>query len=172
MSVIGDHAAKKLEKLMAREAKAEEQNIKHALKDVKKAEKAVKKSVKVRVLLVPLPAPSPPLSADTNAGLGRGSQAVEKAEKKKQKVLKTEHSTVKALNKAKHKHADVLEGEAKAEAAAAVRCACLLPSCSPCKLGFWADGPTRIATCRHSARRRSRRTAACSRRAQSSRACR
>lgn len=49
MSVIGDHAAKKLEKLMAREAKAEEQNIKHALKDVKKAEKAVKKSVKVRV---------------------------------------------------------------------------------------------------------------------------
>lgn len=48
MSVIGDHAAKKLEKLMAREAKAEEQNIKHALKDVKKAEKAVKKSVKVR----------------------------------------------------------------------------------------------------------------------------
>ncbi|EIW61785.1 uncharacterized protein TRAVEDRAFT_44606 [Trametes versicolor FP-101664 SS1] len=93
MSVIGDHAAKKLEKLMAKEAKAEEQNIKHALKDVKKAEKAVKKSVK----------------------------AVEKAEKKKQKVLKTEHSTVKALTKAKHKHADVLEGEAKAEAAAAAQ---------------------------------------------------
>lgn len=52
MSVIGDHAAKKLEKLMAREAKAEEQNIKHARKDVKKAEKAVKKSVKVRALLL------------------------------------------------------------------------------------------------------------------------
>lgn len=65
------------------------------------------------------PALRPPRSADTNAGLGL--QAVEKAEKKKQKVLKTEHSTVKALNKAKHKHADVLEGEAQAEAAAAVR---------------------------------------------------
>lgn len=52
---------------------------------------------------------------------------MEKAEKKKQKVLKSEHSTVKALNKAKHKHADVLEGEAQAEAAAAVRTR-LLPS--------------------------------------------
>lgn len=133
MSVIGDHAARKLEKLMAREAKAEEQNIKHALKDVKKAEKAVKKSVKVRVLPVPLPALSPPLSADTNTGLG--PQAVEKAEKKKQKVLKTEHSTVKALNKAKHKHADVLEGEAQAEAAAAVRFVCLLRA-------NWASGLT------------------------------
>ena len=45
MSVIGDREAKKLEKLMAQEAKAEEKNIKHALKDVKKAERAVKKSV-------------------------------------------------------------------------------------------------------------------------------
>ncbi|KAH9850037.1 hypothetical protein C2E23DRAFT_887748 [Lenzites betulinus] len=90
MSVIGNHAVKKLEKLMAWEAKADEANIKHALKDVKKAEKAVKKSVK----------------------------AVGKAEKGKAKVLKKEHSTVTALNKAKHKHADALEGETKAEEAA------------------------------------------------------
>ncbi|KAI0332450.1 hypothetical protein GY45DRAFT_477352 [Cubamyces sp. BRFM 1775] len=87
MSVIGDREAKKLEKLMAKEAKVEEQNIKHALKDVKKAEKAVKKSVK----------------------------AVEKAEKQKAKAMKQEHSTAKGLIKAKHKHADVLEKEAKIE---------------------------------------------------------
>ncbi|KAI0824654.1 hypothetical protein BC628DRAFT_1419769 [Trametes gibbosa] len=93
MSVIGDRAVKKLEKLMAWEAKAEELNIKHALKDVKKAEKAVKKSVK----------------------------AVEKAEKAKGKMVKKEHSTVKALNAAKHKHADALEVETKAEEAASAK---------------------------------------------------
>ncbi|KAI0637937.1 hypothetical protein C8Q77DRAFT_1153632 [Trametes polyzona] len=94
MSVIGDRAAKKLEKLMAQEAKAEEKNIKHALKDVQKAEKAVRKSVK----------------------------AVEKAQKQRDKTLKKEHSSISALNKAKHKHADALEVEAKAgEAASAQR---------------------------------------------------
>lgn len=56
MSVIGNHAVKKLEKLMAWEAKADEANIKHALKDVKKAEKAVKKSAKVRSAYMQAPA--------------------------------------------------------------------------------------------------------------------
>lgn len=128
---------------MAREAKAEEQNIKHALKDVKKAEKAVKKSVKVRALLLcPGPRCVRRLVPILIASLGLGSQAVEKAEKKKQKVLKTEHSTVKALNKAKHKHADVLEGEAQAEAAAAVRFVCLLRA-------NWASGLTARRVSRH-----------------------
>ncbi|KAI0363562.1 hypothetical protein BV20DRAFT_1039870 [Pilatotrama ljubarskyi] len=87
MSVIGDRGTKKLEKLMAQEAKAEKKNIAHALKDVKKAEKAVKKSVK----------------------------AVEKAQKGREKTVKKEQSAEKALIKAKHKHADALEGEVNAE---------------------------------------------------------
>ncbi|KAI0676999.1 hypothetical protein C8Q78DRAFT_59292 [Trametes maxima] len=89
MSVIGERGAKKLEKLMAKEAKTEEKAFKHAAQDVKKAEKAVKKCAK----------------------------AVEKAEKQRAKTLKKEHATAKALNKAKHKHADVLEKEAHAEEA-------------------------------------------------------
>ncbi|KAI0356504.1 hypothetical protein OH77DRAFT_1520024 [Trametes cingulata] len=87
MSAIGDREAKKLEKLMAAEARAEEKNIAHALKDVRRAEKAVQKSVK----------------------------AVEKAQKQQEKTLKKEHSAAKALTKAKNKHADALEGEVNAE---------------------------------------------------------
>ena len=112
MSVIGDREAKKLEKLMAKEAKVEEQNIKHALKDVKKAEKAVKKSVKVRP------------SDYTMFGMltkEAPRKAVEKAEKQKAKATKQEHSTAKGLIRAKHKHADVLEKEAKVEERLTVR---------------------------------------------------
>ncbi|KAI9001325.1 hypothetical protein BD414DRAFT_511877 [Trametes punicea] len=87
MSVISDREAKKLEKLMAKEAKAEEKHIQHALKDVQKAEKAVKKCLK----------------------------AIGKAEKEKEKAVKKEHSTMKALIKAKHQQADVLEKETKLE---------------------------------------------------------
>lgn len=41
--------------------------------------------------------------------------------------MKKEHSTITALNKAKHKHADALEGETKAEEAALVRTLYFLP---------------------------------------------
>ncbi|KAL7282212.1 hypothetical protein ACG7TL_003681 [Trametes sanguinea] len=82
-----DREAKKLEKLMAKEAQAEKKQIKHALKDVQRAEKAVKKSLK----------------------------AVEKAEKQKEKATKKEMSTMKALMKAKHKEMDAAEKETKTE---------------------------------------------------------
>lgn len=40
-------------------------------------------------------------------------KTTEKAQKQALKVKEKEHSSAKALNKAKHKHADVLEKEAK-----------------------------------------------------------
>ena len=52
-SSIHDKGAKKLVKLMAKEAKVEQKGYDHALKDVRAAEKAYDKSVKVCRKLLP-----------------------------------------------------------------------------------------------------------------------
>ncbi|KAI0751501.1 hypothetical protein C8Q80DRAFT_1099872 [Daedaleopsis nitida] len=85
-SGVSDRGAKKLEKLFVQEAKTEQKSIDHALKDVKEAEKALRKCMKT----------------------------TEKAQKQAIKVKDKEHGAAKALNKAKHQHADTLDKEANA----------------------------------------------------------
>ncbi|KAI0722206.1 hypothetical protein C8T65DRAFT_691872 [Cerioporus squamosus] len=88
---MSDREAKKLEKVLAKEAKADQKAIDHAMKDIKAAEKALQKCAKT------------------------APQTSEKAQKKVSKQKKKEQSAAKALDKATQKHADKLEKEAKAQ---------------------------------------------------------
>ena len=49
VSVIGDKEAKKLEKVLAQEAKADQKAIDRALEDIRQSEKALQKCTQVRI---------------------------------------------------------------------------------------------------------------------------
>ena len=119
LASLAGKEVKKLEKLMAKEAKADQKALDHALKDVRSAEKVLQKSAKVR----------PRASAASDHPERCSLQALwlqeaDKAEALVRKTKEKELTVAKKLSKVKHKHVDALGKQAKAEDGLTVRVAC------------------------------------------------
>lgn len=100
------HEEKQFEKLMAQEAKADEKLINMAAKELKRAEKAYNKSVKVSLLN---------LLSPTHLARAHSRQESEKAEKAMAKLAKALTKTSKHQNAMEHKHKDAIVSREKAE---------------------------------------------------------
>jgi CII-binding regulator of phage lambda lysogenization HflD len=85
---------KKLEKQLNKEAKREDSEVKHALKEVQSSEKSKAKAQKVLA----------PLNLSVSRIAQFPSKAAMKAEQMIEKLAKIETATLKALNKATHQH--------------------------------------------------------------------
>lgn len=108
---MADKQIKVLEKLLAQEAKADEQKVQRAVKEMQKAEKAYQRSVKVFILFSNVDIPTEGLIL----------QETEKAVKAHQKAGEQKLKAAKALNSAEKKFNDAAANREKAERKTTVR---------------------------------------------------
>ncbi len=109
MSTTSSPLVKKIEKLVAQEAKADEKNLKHATKELQKAEKAYNKSVKVGLLHHHIHEVKKALLAHFS------EQETQKAEKIVSKTAKEQVKTSKHVKKEESKFNNAVSKRQEAE---------------------------------------------------------